>query len=141
MSGIIGVVDGGAAVGAFGPGVSTAIPCDAGGEREAAEALKRLEGGLDPLVREHALAIISALLRGGSRSDDAQDRRMTLEASIDAEALRVELGNGCLDLRPATLARRSEGLPGPVVALVERLADSWGISYDGQLRLWFAIAR
>ena len=134
-------MDGSAATRALGARVNAAIPCEAGGEREAADALGRLEGDLEPLVREHALAIISALLRGGSRAADAGQRALSLDASLDADALRVELGNGCLDLRPATLARRSEGLPGPVVALVERLADSWGISYDGELRLWFAIAR
>jgi hypothetical protein len=131
---------GGAAT-APGPQVSAAIPCGARAERHAIEALGRLDAGLEPLVREHALAIISAMLRGGSRADDAEDRKMRLEASVDDDALRVELGDGCIDLRPATLARRFEGLPGPAVALVERLADSWGISYDGELRLWFVIAR
>jgi hypothetical protein len=135
-----GGVGGGAAT-SPGPHVSAAIRCGDGAEREALAAIGRLDGGLEPLVREHALAIISAMLRGGSRAHDADDREMTLEASVDDDALRVELGSGCLDLRPATLARRFEGLPAPAVALVERLADSWGISYDGELRLWFVIAR
>jgi hypothetical protein len=137
----IGSVNGGAATGSRAPHVSVAIPCGEGAEREAIDVLGRLDTGLEPLVREHALAIISAVLRGGPRARDADDRELSLDASVDERALHVELGVGCLDLRPATLARRPEGLPGPVVALVERLADRWGISYDGELRLWFAIAR
>src|SRR5687768_16534843 len=104
---------GGGAATAPGPHVSAAIRCGAGAEREALEALGRLDSGLEPLVREHALAIISATLRGGSRAHDADDREMTLEASVDENALRVELGAGCFDLRPTTLARRAEGLPAP----------------------------
>lgn len=123
------------------PQVSAAIRCGAGAERDAIKALDGLDDGLDPLVREHALAIISALLRAGGRAERAGAGHVTLEASVDERELRVELGDECLDLRPATLARRPEGLPGPVVALVERLADSWRISYDGRLRLWFVIDR
>ena len=132
--------EGGAATVAV-PQVSADIHCGAGAEREALEALTRLDTGLEPLVREHALAIVSAMLRGGSRAHDADDRVMTLEATVSDHELRVELGGGCLDLRPATVVRRFEGLPGSAVALVERLADSWGISYDGELRLWFVISR
>ena len=120
--------------------VSAAISCGAAGEREALDLLTRLDG-VDPLVREHALAIVSAMLSGGSRAHDADERRVTLDASVADDALRVELEDGCFDLRPTTLARRHEGIPGPAVALVERLADSWGIAYDGELRVWFAISR
>jgi hypothetical protein len=110
-------------------------------EREALEAFERLDAGLEPLLREHALAIVSALLHESAASAPDEQCEVTLEATVDERELRVELGDECLDLRPATLARRPEGLPAPVVALVERLADRWGISYDGGLRLWFAIAR
>ena len=134
-------MDGGAATGTFDAHVSAAIPCGEDAERAALDALGRLDTGLEPLVREHALAIISALLRGGPSARDIEGRELSLDARVDERELRVELGVDCLDLRPAVVARRAEGLPGPVVALVERLADSWGISYDGELRLWFVIAR
>jgi hypothetical protein len=124
-----------------GPRVSAAIHRGEGAEREALEAFERLDAGLEPLLREHALAIVSALLQEGAAPAHDEQCEVTLEASVDERELRVELGDECLDLRPATVARRPEGLPAPVVALVERLADRWGISYDGRLRLWFAIAR
>ena len=134
-------MDGGAATGEPAARVAASIPCGSGAEREALAALGRLDTDVGPLVREHALAVISALLRAAPPARDAADGELKLEAAVDRGTLRVDLGVGCLDLRPATLARRSEGLPGPVVALVERLADRWGISYDGELRLWFEIAR
>lgn len=141
ISGVDDDLRGGAHGAVTAPRLSADLHCGANAEREAIEAFERLDGGLEPLVREHALAIVSALLREEARGGAADGCLVRLQASVDERELRVELGDECFDLRPEAVSRRFEGLPGPVVALVERLADSWGISYDGELRLWFAIAR
>ncbi len=105
--------------------------------KQVLAALDRLEAELDPVVREHAVAIISALLRG--RPLAATDC-VAVETWVDEGALHVEVGDGCLDLRPETLARGFRGVPLPAFELIERLTDRWGIAYDGELRLWFEIA-
>jgi hypothetical protein len=122
------------------PQVSVAVTCGKDAPQEAVAALEGLDGGLDPLVREHALAIVSALLSETRRAPH-RDGAVGVEAWIRDDGLRVELDIGCLDLSPESVARGCDGVPASAVGQIARLADRWGISNDGQLRLWFEIDR
>jgi hypothetical protein len=133
-----GPVRSGTTIEAGAPRVSVSIDCEAEAPRRAMDALEELNGGLDPLVREHALAIVSALL-GEARGARTGGGEVAVEAWFEHGSLRVELGDSCVDLGPEAAARGFNGFPPSALEQLERLADRWGISYDGELRLWFEI--
>ncbi len=114
-----------------------------GGPRGASEARAVVTDALRARLDSGRLAdvrlLVSELVTNGIVHGEAADDTETLTLHISANAtLRVDVVDHGEGFEPQ--ARQRESVGGWGLALVEGLADRWGVARNGETRVWFEMA-
>lgn len=114
-----------------------------GGPHAASDARAVVTRALEGLVDSDRLAVVrllvSELVTNGVLHGDAGDDAETLTLRIATDrTLRVDVIDHGHGFVAAGLPREPNG--GWGLVLVEALADRWGVTRNGETRVWFEIA-
>jgi anti-sigma regulatory factor (Ser/Thr protein kinase) len=105
----------------------------------ARRALERFSAQLKDDVFERSALVISEVVTNSVRHAGlTQDQRIDVEIALLPERLRIEVtDNGDGFEPPATFAPKRDDSPGGWgLALVDQLADRWGIDFSHSTRIW-----
>ncbi len=100
--------------------------------------------GLGGKLGYKALLLTSELIAVFVADDEPRpDRVLRLSVSVARERVRVEVAGDGPGVAAGTLLRSREtpSLGGYGLQIVERMADSWGVSSPGTAAIWFELTR
>jgi anti-sigma regulatory factor (Ser/Thr protein kinase) len=114
------------------------------GPRAPAEARRTLGvgfGDLDPDTLARLRLLVTELVTNSVRHGGlAEDDSIELSVRRAEDRIRVAVTDPGAGFRPATPARPDADRPaGWGLYLVDRLADRWGVTSDGETRVWFEL--
>lgn len=102
----------------------------------ARDALKQLDGNVDPAVLPDVRLLISELITNSVKYGG--DGPVLLEVSATDGCLRAEIVDQGVGFTPTARDRDLEDVGGWGLHLVERLASRWG-THEGSTHVWFEI--
>lgn len=112
---------------------------DAPGRARA--ALESLDGSLEDL-REPVRLLVSELVTNAVKhGGSGPDRTVKVKLDCSPEGVRVEVRDEGPGFEPRTGRRIDPMDDGIGLALVDQLADRWGVHVDRGARVWFEIDR
>jgi anti-sigma regulatory factor (Ser/Thr protein kinase) len=106
----------------------------------ARATIDRFEGRLPAQTIEDARLLVSELVTNSLRHASLEsDQEIEVSFSFDDRALRVEVVDPGRGFRPRARSSRDADATGWGLFLVARLADRWGVRYDGSTCVWFEL--
>lgn len=116
--------------------VELELPAEPSSPQIAREAIARL-GALSPDLLDRARLITSELVTNGVRHGNAKPgAQIRLSAELHPDFLRIEVTSPAASSRPTMQARGELRSSGYGLIIVDALADRWGSSVDGAVRVW-----
>ena len=113
------------------------------GPEAAAEARRAIAGlrvDLDPPLLETLRLLVTELVTNSVRHTAADS--LTLRVAIGKSAVLTEVADSGPGFDPECVERAGDDNTGWGLFLVQRLANSWGVKYDGpSKRVWFKLLR
>ena len=114
------------------------------GLRAPAEARRTVSEGfrdLDPDTLSRLRLLVTELVTNSVRHGGlAEDDAIELSVRRAEDRVRVAVTDSGAGFRPATPPRPDADRPaGWGLYLVDRLADRWGVTSDGETRVWFEL--
>ena len=112
---------------------------------EAGGALRRAVRSLDRWLgrrtaQDVELLVTELATNGVKHARTVDGNRITLDARVDPDRLRVEVRDGGHGFDPGGRRASSAEPGGWGLKLVDRLADSWGIEGEPSTTVWFEIS-
>jgi anti-sigma regulatory factor (Ser/Thr protein kinase) len=121
--------------------VELELPAEPSSPQIAREAIARL-GALPPDLLDRAQLITSELVTNGVRHGNARaGAHIRLSAELHPSFLRIEVTSPPAPSRPTMQARGELRSSGYGLIIVDALADRWGSSVDGAVRVWCELGR
>src|ERR1700759_4530232 len=112
------------------------LPAEPSSPQIAREAIAGL-GALSPDLLDRAQLITSELVTNGVRHGNATPgAQILLSAELHPDFLRIEVTSPAASSRPTMQARGELRSSGYGLIIVDALADRWGSSVDGAVRVW-----
>jgi len=112
------------------------LPAEPSSPQIARDAIARL-GVLSPDLLDRAQLITSELVTNGVRHGNAgAGAHIRLSAELHPNFLRIEVTSPAAPSRPTMQARGELRSSGYGLIIVDALADRWGSSADGAVRVW-----
>lgn len=106
----------------------------------ARATIDRFEGRLPAQTIEDARLLVSELVTNSLRHASLEsDQKVEVSFSFDDRALRVEVVDSGRGFRSRVRSSRDADATGWGLFLVARLADRWGVRYDGSTCVWFEL--
>ena len=106
----------------------------------ARQAISRLQADLDPPLIETLRLLVTELVTNSVRHTAADS--LTLSVAIGKSAVLTEVADTGPGFDPQCVKKAGEGDTGWGLFLVQRLANSWGVTHDGpSKRVWFELLR
>src|SRR5947209_13335895 len=102
----------------------------------ARNALKQLDGNIDPAVLPNVHLLVTELITNSVKYGG--DGPVRLEISTTNDRLRAEIVDQGVGFTPRARDRDLEDVGGWGLHLVERLASRWG-THEGSTHVWFEI--
>jgi anti-sigma regulatory factor (Ser/Thr protein kinase) len=116
--------------------VELELPAEPSSPQIAREAIAHL-GPLPPDLLERAKLITSELVTNGVRHGNAEPgAHIRLSAELHPTFLRIEVESPAAPSRPTMQARGELRSSGYGLIIVDALADRWGSSVAGPVRVW-----
>lgn len=106
----------------------------------ARQAISRLQADLDPPLIETLRLLVTELVTNSVRHTAADS--LTLSVAIGKSSVLTEVADTGPGFDPQCVKKAGEGDTGWGLFLVQRLANSWGVTHDGpSKRVWFELLR
>lgn len=106
----------------------------------ARQAISRLQADLDPRLIETLRLLVTELVTNSVRHTAADS--LTLSVAIGKSSVLTEVADTGPGFDPQCVKKAGEGDTGWGLFLVQRLANSWGVTHDGpSKRVWFELLR
>jgi anti-sigma regulatory factor (Ser/Thr protein kinase) len=116
--------------------VELELPAEPSSPQIAREAIAGL-GALSPDLLDRAQLITSELVTNGVRHGNSKaGAHIQLSAELHPNFLRIEVTSPAAPSRPTMQARGELRGSGYGLIIVDALADRWGSSVDGAVRVW-----
>jgi anti-sigma regulatory factor (Ser/Thr protein kinase) len=116
------------------------LPAEESAIVQARRAIERVEALEDyPDAKFAARILVSELFTNGVKHGGPGDR-IRLELELRADCVHVEIGDRGRGFEPeAVTMPDEEATSGRGLALVDRLAERWGVARNGESRVWFEL--
>ena len=106
----------------------------------ARQAISQLQADLDPPLIETLRLLVTELVTNSVRHTAADS--LTLSVAIGKSSVLTEVADTGPGFDPQCVKKAGEGDTGWGLFLVQRLANSWGVTRDGpSKRVWFELLR
>jgi anti-sigma regulatory factor (Ser/Thr protein kinase) len=106
----------------------------------ARQAISRLQADLDPPLIETLRLLVTELVTNSVRHTAADS--LTLSVAIGKSSVLTEVADTGPGFDPQCVKKAGESDTGWGLFLVQRLANSWGVTRDGpSKRVWFELLR
>jgi anti-sigma regulatory factor (Ser/Thr protein kinase) len=107
---------------------------------KARRALAKLRGDIDPPLLETLRLLVTELVANSVKHAEAHD--IELKVLVTGPAVLTEVTDRGPGFEPRPREDGQDDASGWGLFLVERLADRWGVTRDGQAnRVWFELRR
>jgi len=114
------------------------LPAETAAIVEARQAVDRVDALADhPEARFALRVLVSELLANGVKYG-GDEGRITLELEVFDDRVHVEIGDRGNGFEPRDVSMPGEdATSGRGLALLDSLADRWGVTRSGEHRVWF----
>ncbi len=121
-------------------GLSVSLGSGPEAAAEARRAIGKLRADLDPSLMETLRLLVTELVTNSVRHTAADS--VTLRVAVGKAAVLTEVADTGPGFDPGCVERPGDHNGGWGLFMVERLANSWGVTDDGpSKRVWFELRR
>lgn len=116
------------------------LPAEESAIFQARRAIERIEGlEAYPDAKFAVRILVSELFSNGVKHGGPGDR-IRLELELRSDCVHVEIGDRGRGFEPVAVTMPDEdATSGRGLALVDRLAERWGVAQNGESRVWFEL--
>lgn len=116
------------------------LPADTAAIVQARQAVDRVDALADHPEARFALRVLVSELFANGVKYGGDDGRITLELEVFVDHVHVEIGDRGDGFDPRDVSMPDEeATSGRGLALLDSLADRWGVTRSGEHRVWFEL--